>query len=198
MPPTVYAYKIVDTQFAEKIGAGVGTQPLSVSVCPDGITTIVVMPDALSDEQKLLLDEFMSTRNLFPQTKGAILLASSTLVPLSANITNPLDWDILAGVVTNPSFFISDITRAFGLLVASVKVSGTGAVLRVAEEKDGDRVIMGEFPLVDTGGVWVNRKFPTIAPRQSDNDMTYILEGTLGDATSASIRFVSLTLMETL
>lgn len=197
MPPTTYAFKVIDDLLSEKIAGGVGVKPLSVTRAQDG-TVLVVMPDELQVLQVTMLDDFMSTRNLYPQDQGAFPLASVSLVPLEAVLVNPDDYDLLGGVVSNPSAFLPDIKRAFGLLNGAFRVDGDGAALRVVEDKAGVRRVMGEFVLGDTAGAWVPQKFKTESPSASDVDMVYTLEGTLGGAKSASVRFVSLSLMEAL
>jgi hypothetical protein len=197
MPPTIYPFKLVDDLLPEKIAGGVGIKPLEVTRALDG-TVLVTMPDALDAIEKTMLDDFMSTRQMFPQSKGSFLLASALLVPLEALVVNPDDFDLLGGAVTNPSYFITDVKRAFGLLVGAFRIDGDGAIVRIVEDKDGVRRVMGEFAVPNTGNAWKAMKFMTDSPSESLVDMIYMLEGTLGTAKSAAVRFVSLSLMETL
>ncbi|MGH8476826.1 MAG: hypothetical protein ACRER2_13840, partial [Methylococcales bacterium] len=71
-----------------------------------------------------------------------------------------------------------------------------GAELRVVEINGGTTVaIGGPFSLQDTTGAWAIFQFLTgVAPRPRTN--TYILLGRLNTATLASVRFVSMSLLE--
>jgi hypothetical protein len=107
-------------------------------------------------------------------------------------------WDDVGGVITSPDFFIPNLTRAFARVVGQYSTQGSGAELRLKEtQTDGTERIMSEVrALPDTGGVWLHLpSFNTNVPPAAGQNL-YQLEGRLNGATSASLRYTSMSLME--
>jgi hypothetical protein len=104
------------------------------------------------------------------------------------------DWTDLGGVVTTPQFFCRDLTRLFGRVVGEYRSVGDGAQIRIVE--DGARIMSPEGDLPDSGGVWalipgLSTDVPSLSGQHS-----YRVQGRLRSATSGSIRFTSISLIE--
>lgn len=127
---------------------------------------------------------------------AVIFHAASTLAQSEKAIT-AADWEDLAGVITTPEFFMYDLTKALGRIVGDYQAAGSGVELRVVEQKAGDAdvVIAGPKVLVDSAGAWAMVSFSTTAaPRTGQN--RFVLQGRLNGATSAKIRYTSMSLLE--
>ncbi len=126
--------------------------------------------------------------------------ASSKMIGKKASIPSASGWQELGGVVTNPAFFIDDMNSVIGRIVGSYKANGGGAELRIMESNDdypeaARSLVAASYQLPDTNGKWSHFAFNTdISP--SGQSLTYSLEGQLNAATSAELRFVSLSLLE--
>lgn len=120
--------------------------------------------------------------------------ATSKLVDDAIDITGTTEWQVLGGVVTNIEFFVHDLTMARGRIVGSAKTEGTGATLQLVEVSGTTETVVASFDLPDTSGEWQPIKFSTSSP--GSGDLTFRLEGKLGGATSAALRFTSSSLLE--
>jgi hypothetical protein len=94
---------------------------------------------------------------------------------------------------------VSDPLRIMTRVLGATAVVGIGAEVRLTEESlvDGSIVdLSGPIPLADTAGTWAAFRFKNgiAAPRMGD--FAYRLEGRLGAATSAKVRYVSGALIE--
>ena len=125
--------------------------------------------------------------------------AASSLVELERAITLTT-WEVLAGVVSSPSFFSASLERCCGRITGQFKADGGIAELRIVEDDgQGGEVVLNTsaFTIPDTSDAWQAITFETNT-QMGSGQRTYRLEGRLVDAASSSIRFVSLSLLEAL
>ena len=130
---------------------------------------------------------------------GTRFHAASKLVEhAEVAITADTTWQVLGGTVTSPSFFVDQMGSILGRIVGGIRTVGATVELRVVEvADDGSEVVMRvpAFIAADTGDVWKKFEFTTnVVPRENDN--TYRLEARLNGATSARVRYTSVTLLE--
>jgi hypothetical protein len=114
----------------------------------------------------------------------------------AAQVTSTDTWQEMGGVITNPGFFIADLTRAFGQLTGQAKVVGTGAEVRLVEEVDGVQHVLITGTLVDTSNAWAVASWTSVGVPQSGGERPILLQARLNGATSAWLRYMSATLME--
>lgn len=167
---------------------------LGVSHEGDVITVLCDQEPSAAD--KTAIDNAVAAHDGVPPL-SLEFIASSKLVAVEQAITETTNWQVLGGVVTNPGFFEPVLQKVVGRLVGGFKTDGDGAEVRLVEEKVGESdVVMhsSSWLLGDTEDAWGPNQFNTsVAPRSGEN--TFRLEGRLNGATSASLRFVSLTLL---
>jgi len=126
------------------------------------------------------------------------LHASSTVINQPISLANPSGYQDIGGVVSNPNFFIFDLSKALGRITGSYRSQGSGVLLKLIEvdssgvEKD---LNSSPYSLDDTAGQWKKFAFTTDIPPGSGSHV-YILKGTLGNASSSDIRFTSTSLLE--
>lgn len=160
----------------------------------DDVCTIEL---ALLDSNiKTYIDDIIASHS--GSTFNTKFIASSSLVPLEANITES-SWQVLGGVVTNIGYFVGDTSQVIGRLVGGSKVVGTAdSEIRLVENDGNSDVVMHTTTWVLPPGdenVWGNIIFTTdIVPRSGP--CTYRLEGKLVNADSAKVRFVSLSMLQ--
>lgn len=115
---------------------------------------------------------------------------SSTIVQAEAGVPAG-DWVSIGGVVTTPEFF-APVASLKSRVIGSYKASGNGAELRLVE--DGTKVL-ATFALPDTTDAWATMQWFT-TEQGSEGTHAYSLQARLGKATSASVRYVSMSLLE--
>lgn len=115
---------------------------------------------------------------------------ASTIAHGEVGVTES-DWALVGGVVTTPDFF-APVASLRARVTGSFKTVGTSAELRLVE--DGTTVL-GSFELPDTAGAWEKMQWHTSAAA-SEGTHEYTLEARLGSATSASVRYVSMSVLE--
>jgi hypothetical protein len=144
------------------------------------------------------VDDYSSRRALLllaypldPPAKTKICV-SSRLVHLEVAITETTKWQELGGAILDPDFFSSRADQCRGRVSGEYKSVGAGATLRLYE----DGVGAGNFTLEDTAGVWTKMRWNTGAVTAGVH--SYLINGRLNSAASASIRFCDITLVEIL
>jgi hypothetical protein len=158
---------------------------------PTGNFTVsFLFPTDLSAEEKTALDALVASHTGLPPTKCRFH-ASSTIIGKEETITEE-DWTVLGGVVTTPAFFCPCLDGIKARIVGSYKTDGNGAQIRIVE--DGIKVL-GTFALPGTASVWTQMQwFTTTTPSEGTHE--YTIEAIKGTAGSASVRYVSMSLLE--
>lgn len=144
----------------------------------------------LDAAQKAALDAIVAAHSGAP-VPVPTFRASSTLIGLESEISAVGGFEVLGGVVTTPDFFSPNLAALVSRIVGEYNAIGTGAELRVVE--DGGTVL-GSLELAEAAD-WTKMQWFTTTP-PSAGTHHYTLEGRLNGATSASVRFVSMTLLE--
>jgi hypothetical protein len=155
------------------------------------VTCSIVFDGELSAGDQTQLDVIVAAHDGQPPTK-IVFHASSKLLEGEVALTNPSGFDVLGGVVTTPDFFTAILAACLGRIVGSYKAVGAGAELRLVE--DG-ATVLGTFEIPDSSGAWQQMQWFTSTP-PSAGTHTYTVEGKLNGATSAAVRFTSLSLLE--
>ena len=153
-------------------------------------TVAVVFATELAGAEKATLDAVVAAHSGAP-VPTPVFRASSTLVELEKELVAVGGFEVLAGIVTTPSFFAADLSTLVSRIVGSYRAAGEGAELRVVE--NGGTVI-GTFALAEAAD-WTKMQWFTSTP-PGEGTHEYTLEGRLNGATSAWIRFVSMSLLE--
>lgn len=183
----------------DKLPASTGLTADQLGFTKDGDVR-VYFAQALSTDDKAALDLFMSDRGYNQSSKPVTFHAPSSIVQSEIAITSDTDWQDLGGVVTSPNFFVPDLNRILGQVTGAGKVSGTGVELRIIEDNLNGTIrdmVPAPRAVADTADAWKSVQFTTQLPPSTGLNM-YILQGRLNGATSASIRFVSMSLLEIL
>jgi hypothetical protein len=153
-------------------------------------TCVVVFAAELASAEKTALDALVAAHSAAPVT-CPIFRASSTLVELEKEIVAVGGFEVLAGVVTTPDFFSKNLAALVSRIVGEYRAVGTGAELRVVED---DGTVLGTFSLVPAADWTKMQWYTSTAPSAGTHH--YTLEGRLNTATSAKVRFVSMSLLE--
>ena len=126
--------------------------------------------------------------------------ASSPLVQDEVIITQKNEWQILAGVFVNPSFFMDDMSKAISAFTGTVKHQGLTFELRIVEvQPDGTTKVMTmpcDHGMDDNKDWHTFEMFNYLPPSMGEN--IYQFEGRLNDSVSASVRFCNISLLENL
>lgn len=156
-----------------------------------GATTVTFgFPTDLSAGEQTALDVLVAAHDGAPPTQVRFH-ASSSIIGGEANITEA-DWTVLGGVVTTPEFFCPAVQCLKARIVGSLNTDGEGAELRIVE--DGTTVL-GSFVMPDSSQAWAQMQwFTTVSPSSGTHE--YTIEAKLNGATSAKMRFVSMSLLE--
>ena len=157
----------------------------------DTATCDVFFDGELTPEQKTSLDAIVGAHSGEPVLPAPTFYGSASLVPGEVSITQ-VEWISLGGVVTNPGFFDSlDTLRA--KCTGMYKASGAGAQIRCME--DGVRSL-GVLELPDSDDSWCKMEWVTTEPA-TEGSHEYTIEARLGgEATSVSVRYVSMSLLK--
>lgn len=154
------------------------------------ITVTFVFPTDLESGEQTALNALVAAHDGSPPTQVRFH-ASSTILHAEENVTES-DWATLGGVVTTPEFFCPSVACLKARIVGSYNTDGEGAELRVVE--DGTTVL-GTFELPNSSQAWAQMQwFTSNSPTAGTHE--YTIEAKLNGATSAKIRFVSMSLLE--
>lgn len=152
-------------------------------------TCDVFFASDLSAEDKSALDGVVAAHVATPPTQVRFH-GSSTIAQGEAGIPAG-DWVSVGGVVTTPSFF-APVASLKSRIIGSYKTTGTGAEIRLMEDGTTE---LGRLALPDSSGAWAQMQWFSTTPG-SEGAHEYTLEVSLGTATSASVRYVSMSLLE--
>lgn len=133
-----------------------------------------------------------------PVQTQLVFRASSKIVELEQVLTNTTGFDTLGGVVTTPTFFVANPAMIVGRCVGAFKAVGTGAqlqILEILEDGTVNNLTPTPFDIPDSADEWKNQGFNIQVPPSAGMNR-YLLEGKLNGATSASVEFVSMSIME--
>jgi hypothetical protein len=177
-------------------GAGVSQNPLYIDAnsrpVAEGLIEVYFAND-VSDADKAIVDAVVAAH----QGKLELVFkVASTLVPAAEVPVTDDEWQILGGAVTNVAFFVPNLPQAIGRSQGVSKASGTTAGLRIVERNpvDGSEIVLAETVLPERAEMKEFAFSSNVPPRAGT--MEYRLEGRLNGAASASVGFVSMTLLE--
>ena len=114
--------------------------------------------------------------------EGAIVIPSS-------------DWTDVGGVVTTADFFVENLAEAVGRIIGEFQSDGN-VDFKLVEVGTGspNRDMSAVYTVGDTSGAWEKHKFSTNAA-PSAGTQTFCLLAKLNGAVTASIRYISLSLL---
>lgn len=188
--------------------AGVQPTRLTAEITASSIVTPLDHIDTSGDVCDLWFDAALSGAD---ETTLAAVVAAHDGTPAPAvefvassslngtTIMSP-GWDDVDGVVSNPQFFANNLSLVLGRCIGLYKSDTVGGTpqLRVVERlgtDDTETVLSDPFDLADTAGVFKTFAFYTnVTPSEGQNQ--YILQGQLNGGASASVKFVSLSLLK--
>jgi hypothetical protein len=185
--------KIQPSMLVGELFAALGVRPITIDEKP-ATQELVLMFESAVNETTLAS---VIAAHLGVKTEVKFHASSKIVDEETAVLTSA--WSTIGGIVTNIGFFIPNLAAALGRVVGEYKAVGTGAQLRVIEVgADGTEVEIMTPPkdLADTADVWTKTKFTCVNTPPRSGDSTFRLEGRLNGATSASVRFLSMSLLE--
>ena len=125
---------------------------------------------------------------------------SSPLIQQEQEINRREEWQVLAGVFVNPSFFMTDLNKAVIVITGTVLHQGLDFEIRVVElnMNNEKRVITpscehGMIENADWHGFTLYNMLPPLA-----GEHIYQLEARLNTATMAKLKFCNVVLLENL
>lgn len=183
--------KVAPRKLNTEVLGACGQETTSINV-NGSQATLTFEPD-LPAEQEANLDAVVAAHDGVERIVDFV--AASEAIGLELQITEDATWQMLGGVVTNPLFFIPNSEEVIGRIVGQVKTQGVGVEIRLVEDGTEVQLNSNVFQAPDTAGAWQSFKFQTDTPPQSQDETLYRLEGRLNGATSASLRFTSMTLL---
>lgn len=196
--PTVLRDQIAAAALPECLGVVVSDAARAGNGCYTGGSFAVMFTAVLSSAEEATLAALVAAHVGTAQI-ALIFKASVLAVGDEKAILGVTEWEDLGGVVTSPSYFIPDVQKAIARIVGDCRADGAGAELRIIEDGEGTdppRVMSASAPIPDTLGGW--QLLPPFNTNQSPSEgqHLYRLQGRLNGATSAAVRYTSLTLME--
>jgi len=150
--------------------------------------------DVLSTEDQLTLDGVVAAHQATPPYIFVFKASSKVVGSDPKSITNPSEWEEAGGAVTNISFFLPDVTKAWGRFSVDVKTNGAGAKLRVIRQSDGAVCTAADIDIPDTGGTWQIVSF-WANQNQPPGPDRFVLQGFLNGATDFQVRDCAVSLM---
>lgn len=186
--------KVAPSKFSSEIKASSISTATLLNITTVGNTCDVNFSTSLSGADETILNGLVAAHTGIET--AIVFHATSKVISDEVQITQDSTWQVLGGVVASPEFFVPALVGVKGRIVGSVKTVGTGVQLKVVEA-GASNVDMNSTPysVSDTSNAWSVVKFLTdVAPRAGD--WTYEVHGRLNGASSASMRFSSLTLLE--
>lgn len=203
MSETVYAYPLTDfpngkansgSLRAEILGSSIATSLtyITVNSAEYRDACAICFDAALSAEDKTTLDGVVAAHQGVPLPYP--LFRASSKVMCGERAVAEQTWETVGGVVTDVAFFVSDVDKAWGRLSGEVKVSGSGAQVRMIRVSDG-ALCSEVIDVPDTGGDWQILSF-WANQNQVDGSARYELQGQLNGATSLELRDYAISLME--
>ncbi len=126
-----------------------------------------------------------------------IPLGGGTAIIEAKAITSDSTWEELGGIVVSPGLFRDDGANLYLRGLGQVISTDAGAELRVVKASDSEVMMASPHALGDVGSAWALLKFDT-DPGLPLSTEAYILEGRLNGATSASVRYLTLLLLDEL
>lgn len=206
MALTKYTYSILndfpnqvvnDSALAQQIaGSGISTALNHIDTDEADDTCDIWFDDALSVDDQLILDGVVAAHQGTPPLVFQFK-ASSKVLEGPKSVAAPADWEDLGGAVTNISFFVPDVSKAWGRFSGQVRTTGAGGKLRVVRESDRAVCTPVDINVPDTAGAWVIVSFWANQNQPPDPDR-FILQGYLNGATSFEVRDYAVSLMELL
>jgi len=174
---------------AEVEASAIGVKPSTVWQLDDGSQVFVQFGSAVDEPT---LAGVVAAHEGLPLPEKPLFHASSKMVEREYDVTQT-DWEDVGGAVTNPAFFMADTLKAMARVVGDAQTNGTVD----ARVLMGDSTVMGTFQVGDTSSAW-DRFSYTTDPGQSypNEESLFRLQMKLGTATTAKVRYVSMTMLE--
>jgi len=174
----------------EIAGSSIATELTSMSSDEEAGECVLTFVSALSGADETMLDAIVAAHDAIMSCYR--FHAASTLVQGEIAITETSEWQVLGGVVTTPSFFCRDVTKLLARIIGSKKSDGDGLEIRVMENGS---TVLASASFDSTSDVWTQVKFySSTSPGVGTSE--YTLQARLNSATSGSVRFFSMSLLE--
>lgn len=169
---------------------------LSITINDDNVDIELndIISSALHDE----ITSIVTSHDGQPSLKTKFH-ASSHILSGEVEITSDLEWQEIAGVYSNPSYFISDLNTVLSRVTGSIKHDGGSVEVRLVEvSQNGTKVMsapieLGENAVSDFHPFTLQNIIPP-----SEGESMYIIEARLNGSNSASLKYMAITLMELL
>lgn len=205
MPITRYQYtistqtaagKVYIPQLTYEIGAnaaiGVVASYMDVNVEPNKLD--VYMADALTAPQEAALTATVAAHQGYGI--DADMQGTLPLVKKEEVITSDVDWEIIEGVVTTPSFFDPTMSNIISRIVGEHR--GDGGELRLIEEVLGEadeEKIVPVFSFPNVGAEWTRFKIDSSVPPRDGLRNVYRTDCRLNGATSLALRYATISMI---
>lgn len=158
----------------------------------------VTMSDSLTAAEETALDAVIAA-HAPPAAADPVAYHTGARMGNVGSVVLDATQQEIDGVVTSVGILARNKAKAFGRVVGQHKSTGAGAEIKVVETQDDGTVTqMNSTPysLPDTAGAWKTFGFSTdVEPNGAR--CAYTVEATLGAATSCEVRFIALSLLET-
>ena len=179
-----------DKLTAEIAGSSIATSLVELATDEEAGECVLTFEESLSSGDETTLNGIVAAHD------GVHVCyrfhAASTLVQGEVAVTETSEWQTLGGVVTTPSFFCRDVSKLLARIIGSIKSDGNGLEIRVME--NGSTVLASQS-FDSTSDVWTQVKFySSTSPGSGTSE--YTLQARLNSATSGSVRFFSMSLLE--
>lgn len=124
---------------------------------------------------------------------------ASPLIQQEVDVIQKNEWQVIAGVFVNPSFFMEDLTRAVIVVTGTVLHQGSDFEIRVVEISDeGNRVLtpVCEHGILENADWHGFTLYNNTIPKLGEH--IYQLEAKLNTTTMAKLKFCNVVLLESI
>ena len=205
MPVTKYQYtistgtatgKVYIPQLAYEV-----THDVAIGVLPDHMDANIepnlldiYMADLLTAPQEAALTAAVAAHQgvgINAAMKGTLPVSHGELI-----VASDLDWQVLEGIVTTPSFFDPDMTQIIARIIGEHR--GDGGQLRLLEgmsgQADEDKIVPF-FDLPDTAGQWQRFKVDSTVPPRDGLRNIYRTDARRNGALGLELRYATISMI---